>query len=200
MSGTAADGDAAAPAGNRLRSYLAEHDVPCVGCGYNLRGVTIAQCPECGHVIPAPPPPAPGNELAMRCHRCGCALLGLPTASCPECGATDITLADARARAARHEPDLRRVPRTLQVCVAMGVVVAIFKIVVIWATARPVVTVNPALLALSVPVALTPALLAWTFRAEWGLAGTSTPENIAARRAAVNVLGVLLVAIAIGFT
>lgn len=30
-----------------LASYLAEHDVPCPGCGYNLRGLTSDRCPEC---------------------------------------------------------------------------------------------------------------------------------------------------------
>ncbi len=31
-----------------LRAFLAERDVPCPGCGYNLRGLTGAVCPECG--------------------------------------------------------------------------------------------------------------------------------------------------------
>lgn len=34
--------------GNNLLEYLAERDVPCPGCGYNLRNLTGALCPECG--------------------------------------------------------------------------------------------------------------------------------------------------------
>lgn len=30
-----------------LREYLASRDVPCVRCGYNLRGLTSGRCPEC---------------------------------------------------------------------------------------------------------------------------------------------------------
>ncbi|MEO1716444.1 MAG: hypothetical protein AAFR76_04970 [Planctomycetota bacterium] len=32
---------------DQLRAYLAERDVPCPRCGYNLRGVTEPVCPEC---------------------------------------------------------------------------------------------------------------------------------------------------------
>lgn len=30
-----------------FRAYVAGHDTPCPGCGYNLRGLTAARCPEC---------------------------------------------------------------------------------------------------------------------------------------------------------
>lgn len=33
---------------DRLQVYLAEHDVPCPKCGYNLRGLEGHTCPECG--------------------------------------------------------------------------------------------------------------------------------------------------------
>jgi hypothetical protein len=31
-----------------LQSYLETHDALCDWCGYNLRGVKIKRCPECG--------------------------------------------------------------------------------------------------------------------------------------------------------
>ncbi len=188
------------PAGERLRRYLAANDVKCTGCGYNLRGAIGVTCPECGGVIAAPPPQDPGAELAIRCHRCGYALAGLTAPACPECGPTDITLADARARADRHEVGLDQVPGVLRICVWLGVLVAIWKIVMIGVLTRPSVPVNATLLALSVPMALMPAALAKVFKAPWGLAGTNTPENIGWRRAVVNITGVVLVAVAIGMT
>lgn len=34
-----------------LITYLATHDAPCPGCGYNLRGLQGNTCPECGESI-----------------------------------------------------------------------------------------------------------------------------------------------------
>jgi hypothetical protein len=34
-----------------LREYLLDRDVPCPGCGYNLRALGISTCPECGQEI-----------------------------------------------------------------------------------------------------------------------------------------------------
>lgn len=34
-----------------LASYLADRDVACPGCGYNLRGCKSQQCPECAESI-----------------------------------------------------------------------------------------------------------------------------------------------------
>lgn len=34
-----------------LRAWLRDRDVPCPGCGYNLRGLTRNVCPECGEVV-----------------------------------------------------------------------------------------------------------------------------------------------------
>lgn len=32
-----------------LRAFLADRDVPCPHCGYNLRGLQAGVCPECKH-------------------------------------------------------------------------------------------------------------------------------------------------------
>ncbi|MFM9958986.1 MAG: hypothetical protein ACKVZJ_13025 [Phycisphaerales bacterium] len=32
-----------------LKAYLADRDVPCPSCSYNLRGCVAETCPECGH-------------------------------------------------------------------------------------------------------------------------------------------------------
>ncbi len=34
-----------------LSAYLADRDVPCPGCGYNLRGLTADRCPECSQAL-----------------------------------------------------------------------------------------------------------------------------------------------------
>ncbi len=34
-----------------LRVFLAEHDAPCPGCGYNLRGTPGDKCPECAEPL-----------------------------------------------------------------------------------------------------------------------------------------------------
>jgi len=34
-----------------LREFLAEADVPCPGCGYNLRGLRAGACPECNEAL-----------------------------------------------------------------------------------------------------------------------------------------------------
>jgi hypothetical protein len=34
-----------------LRAYLADRDVPCPVCGYNLRGLNSTDCPECGATL-----------------------------------------------------------------------------------------------------------------------------------------------------
>ncbi len=35
----------------QLLTYLATRDVPCPGCGYNLRGLARPNCPECGDSV-----------------------------------------------------------------------------------------------------------------------------------------------------
>ncbi len=39
------------PDAQQLKAYLADRDVPCPGCGYNLRDSTAADCPECGEQL-----------------------------------------------------------------------------------------------------------------------------------------------------
>lgn len=34
-----------------LRTFLAERDLPCPLCGYNLRALTADRCPECGSEV-----------------------------------------------------------------------------------------------------------------------------------------------------
>lgn len=40
--------DRAEQADSLLEQYLADRDVPCPVCGYNLRGLDSQKCPECG--------------------------------------------------------------------------------------------------------------------------------------------------------
>lgn len=37
--------------GGALERHLRTHDLPCMKCGYNLRGTSGKQCPECGWVV-----------------------------------------------------------------------------------------------------------------------------------------------------
>lgn len=39
------------PMAERVARYLADRDVRCVTCGYNLRGITRDTCPECGAAL-----------------------------------------------------------------------------------------------------------------------------------------------------
>ena len=39
------------PSPEMLKAYLETHDAPCPVCGYNLRGVVLASCPECNAPI-----------------------------------------------------------------------------------------------------------------------------------------------------
>jgi hypothetical protein len=39
--------DEPGPSVAMLQRFLSEHDAPCPACGYNLRGLTSASCPEC---------------------------------------------------------------------------------------------------------------------------------------------------------
>ncbi len=34
-----------------LVEFLSDADAPCPGCGYNLRGLTSARCPECNEAL-----------------------------------------------------------------------------------------------------------------------------------------------------
>ena len=97
-----------APAATTLRDYLADRDVPCHQCGYNLRGTLDVFCPECGTVIQRPPSehiaraamdPA---ELKLWCPECDYVVTGLNARCCPECGSENL------ARFVGEKPPPRR--------------------------------------------------------------------------------------------
>jgi predicted RNA-binding Zn-ribbon protein involved in translation (DUF1610 family) len=91
-----------------LAEYLADRDIPCAHCGYNLRGLTSHTCPECGGEIPdvVIADERPGTERLVEylrhhdviCKHCHYNMRGLNTNRCPECGAT-YTLGGGRPRA-----------------------------------------------------------------------------------------------------
>lgn len=76
--------------GTDLIGYLADRDVPCHACGYNLRGCREPFCPECGTVIPRPSILL--RQQAMHCRACGYELGEAALERCPECGSDDIFL------------------------------------------------------------------------------------------------------------
>ena len=39
------------PSHRLLQLFLADRDIPCPGCGYNLRGLTTDRCPECNQPL-----------------------------------------------------------------------------------------------------------------------------------------------------
>ncbi|NBC10209.1 MAG: hypothetical protein GVY24_00555 [Planctomycetes bacterium] len=47
-----------------LIALLRDHDVPCPGCGYNLRGLSAARCPECGREVTFPSLTSPRVRIA----------------------------------------------------------------------------------------------------------------------------------------
>lgn len=91
-----------------LVEYLAERDIACEGCGYNLRGATTVQCPECGRVIPRPPADfiaitrTDAAALRLFCEECGYSVTGAHVARCPECGSSRM------ARYAGESPPRRQ--------------------------------------------------------------------------------------------
>lgn len=52
----------------RITEDLARRDAPCPGCGYNLRGVRVPRCPECGREIDWSDIPAAVKPLGWRVH------------------------------------------------------------------------------------------------------------------------------------
>jgi predicted amidophosphoribosyltransferase len=83
-----------------LREFLAERDVLCPRCGYNLRGLDKPYCPECGLAIRFPATSATtqlteSERLArwlrdhdLICKKCKTNLRGGSSNVCPTCGAT----------------------------------------------------------------------------------------------------------------
>jgi Zn finger protein HypA/HybF involved in hydrogenase expression len=85
-----------APAATTLREYLADRDVPCHQCGYNLRGAQDVFCPECNAVIPRPPSEQIARaamnpaELKLWCPDCDYVVTGVNARECPECGEKNL--------------------------------------------------------------------------------------------------------------
>ncbi len=85
-----------------VAAYLADREFPCPRCGYSLRGLTRAQCPECGRELRlrletiGPGPPDAEVERArlraylgarnVKCPGCGRNLRGHDGLECPACG------------------------------------------------------------------------------------------------------------------
>lgn len=112
-----------------LREYLAERDAACETCGYNLRGVTEVQCPECGVVIPRPPAERLERirvgEAALKlwCRKCGAVVNGVDVERCPECGRRAV-----ERFSGERPPRLGRMPwapRTLPIGIAGMVPIAV---------------------------------------------------------------------------
>jgi hypothetical protein len=129
-----------APVGAREDSivrYLAAHDHACA-CGYNLRGLQMSCCPECGRDIDIPPDEAEvervrTSELVeylrsrdVRCKHCGYNLRGLTTNRCPECNASYMLAGGAvsytstgASRGTRRAPFVQRT-RSRLILLALG--------------------------------------------------------------------------------
>lgn len=85
-----------------VAEYLRYRDVPCPGCGYDLRGLGGRICPECGAALQlqlvrvgmtADDPAAERLRLAeylaerdVPCPSCGLNLRGQKEVDCPRCG------------------------------------------------------------------------------------------------------------------
>ncbi len=54
VEGCRARNEAAGGGGTMVSAFLADRDLACAGCGYQLRGVRGAECPECGRAIEPP--------------------------------------------------------------------------------------------------------------------------------------------------
>lgn len=123
------EGKVQARAAALLREYLATRDVPCEGCGYNLRGAQDVFCPECGAVIPRPPAElldcarTPLSDLKLWCFDCGLTLTGVDTALCPECGGR--TLQRYRNRTPPRRPRVPGVPRCLPLLLAANAAIGV---------------------------------------------------------------------------
>jgi hypothetical protein len=115
-------------AATTLREYLADRDVPCHRCGYNLRGAQDVFCPECNAVIPRPPSehvtrvamdPA---QLKLWCPECDYVVTGVNARQCPECGGEKLV----RFISQRPPPPRRRLfrPRGVPIPIWLNGIVA----------------------------------------------------------------------------
>lgn len=111
-----------------LAAYLADRDVPCESCGYNLRGVTDAFCPECGLVIPSPPEQPLRqhmNPAGLWCPWCGHTTADADARACPACRATDLLRYTGPNPPPRTCRLVRGIPILLLVNAALGALVVL---------------------------------------------------------------------------
>jgi hypothetical protein len=100
-----------------IAAYLADRDFPCPSCGYSLRGLRAACCPECGRGLrlrmEAIGPPRPDREAERerlreflatndaKCPRCRRRLRGHNGPECPGCQ-LELSVWWLRPRGVRH--------------------------------------------------------------------------------------------------
>lgn len=77
---------------------------PCRGCGYDLQGVELAVCPECGLKVPEPEPERDlgllkrvASDRGLKCRHCKRPLAELQDGACA-CGATYQLAAESGRR------------------------------------------------------------------------------------------------------
>jgi hypothetical protein len=142
-----------------LTRFLANKDLPCEGCGYNLRGCTTLLCPECGMVIARPPTEQVAqfegrHQDLLWCPKCRYSLGKTPGDHCPQCNYKLLREENSKRK---RRGTLRGVPWPLvflAIFAALEVVPIFAKYATSTSRLTPTATVI-ALAALLVPLSLT---------------------------------------------